>query len=203
MHLISFQSKSSYLIQFHYIPAVYHGAPILRRREFQDVCFPKNPECYQSETIQLTERPRNGTIKSVTDIVHHLNFASLDSKTEVVIAPPGLFLLLVREHLKNEIEVCSQNVFDKPNGAFTGEISAEQLSDSKIGWALCGHSERRVILGETDDVRSTISFGLEAKREGSKGGASVEEHDSRDDADSFLLECSLSRVRRRPHSTEA
>lgn len=93
----------------------------------------------------------NGTIKSVTDIVHHLNSAPLDPKTEVVIAPPGLFLLLVREHLKNEIEVCSQNVFDKPNGAFTGEISAEQLSDSKIGWSLCGHSERRVILGEKDD----------------------------------------------------
>ena len=83
--------------------------------------------------------------------MHGLNKASLDPKTEVVIAPPGLFLLLVREHLKPDIEVCSQNVFDKPNGAFTGEISAEQLSDSKIGWALCGHSERRVILCENDD----------------------------------------------------
>ena len=69
----------------------------------------------------------------------------------MVIAPPGLFLLLVREHLKPELEVCSQNVFDKPNGAFTGEISAEQLADSNIGWALCGHSERRVILKEDND----------------------------------------------------
>lgn len=93
----------------------------------------------------------NGTIKSITDIVHRINSAPLDPETEVVVAPPGLFLLLVREHLKDEIEVCSQNVFDKANGAFTGEISAEQLSDSKIGWALCGHSERRVILGEKDD----------------------------------------------------
>ncbi|MCJ1458303.1 triosephosphate isomerase [Mycoblastus sanguinarius] len=92
----------------------------------------------------------NGTIKSITDIVHNINNAPLDPKTEVVIAPSGLFLLLVREHLKPEIEVCSQNVFDKPNGAFTGEISPEQLSDSKIGWALCGHSERRVILKEDD-----------------------------------------------------
>ncbi|CAD6576495.1 MAG: triosephosphate isomerase [Alectoria sarmentosa] len=99
----------------------------------------------------LTELLRNGTIKSITDIVHHLNSTSLDPKTEVVIAPPGLFLLLVREHLKSEIEVCSQNVFDKPNGAFTGEISAEQLKDCKVGWALCGHSERRVVLKEQDD----------------------------------------------------
>lgn len=103
--------------------------------------------------------PRNGTIKSITDIVHRINSAPLDPETEVVVAPPGLFLLLVREHLKDEIEVCSQNVFDKANGAFTGEISAEQLSDSKIGWALCGHSERRVILGEKDDVREPFSLG--------------------------------------------
>ncbi len=43
-------------------------------------------------------------------------------------------------------------MFDKPNGAFTGEISADQLSDSGITWALCGHSERRIILKEDDKV---------------------------------------------------
>ena len=48
--------------------------------------------------------------------------------------------------------MAAQNVFDKPNGAFTGEISAEQLKDSGIGWALVGHSERRVIMGEDDGV---------------------------------------------------
>ena len=110
----------------------------------------------------MTEALRNGTIKSITDIVHHLNSAPLDPKTEVVVAPPGLFLLLVREHLKKEIEVCSQNVFDKPNGAFTGEISAEQLRDSKIGWALAGHSERRVVIGEKDDVRESHLASLSA-----------------------------------------
>lgn len=75
-----------------------------------------------------------------------------DFRIEVVVAPSGLFLLLAREHLRKEIEVASQNVFDKPNGAFTGEISAEQLKDSGIGWTLIGHSERRVILGEDNSV---------------------------------------------------
>ena len=89
--------------------------------------------------------------------IHHVNrdkftLSRTDIRIEVVIAPPGLFLLLAREHLRKEIEVASQNVFDKPNGAFTGEISAEQLKDSGIGWALAGHSERRVILGENDSV---------------------------------------------------
>jgi triosephosphate isomerase len=57
---------------------------------------------------------------------------------------------LTREHLRSGIEVAAQNVFDKPNGAFTGEISVDQLKDSKITWTLLGHSERRVVLQEDD-----------------------------------------------------
>ena len=59
-------------------------------------------------------------------------------------------------------------MFDKPNGAFTGEISVEQLEESNIQWALVGHSERRVILQEDDNVsfgdssgQSRCLFGLE------------------------------------------
>ncbi|KAI4173856.1 MAG: hypothetical protein LQ346_008324 [Caloplaca aetnensis] len=107
----------------------------------------------------------NGTVKSIQDIIHHLNEAKLDPKTEVVIAPPALYLLLAREHLRDGIEVAAQNVFDKPNGAFTGEISAEQLKDSGIRWVLTGHSERRVIIGEQDAfiARETLE-----QREGNK-----------------------------------
>ena len=67
-----------------------------------------------------------------------------------MIAPPSLYLLIAREHLKKSIEVASQNVFDKPNGAFTGEISVEQLRDSGITWTILGHSERRVVMQESD-----------------------------------------------------
>ena len=73
--------------------------------------------------------------------------------TEVVIAPPALYLLLAREHLKPGLEVAAQNVFDKPNGAFTGEISVDQLNDSGITWTLLGHSERRVILQEDNALK--------------------------------------------------
>ncbi|KAI9755084.1 MAG: triosephosphate isomerase [Chaenotheca gracillima] len=105
----------------------------------------------------------NGSVKTIKDIIHHLNDAKVDSNTdfgadrrmcdsiEVVIAPPSLYLLLAREHLGKGFEVAAQNVFDKPNGAFTGEISVDQLKDSEITWALVGHSERRVILQEGDD----------------------------------------------------
>ncbi|KIW00039.1 triosephosphate isomerase [Verruconis gallopava] len=97
----------------------------------------------------------NGTIKSIREIIHNLNNAKLDPNTEVVIAPPSLYLLLAREHLRKGIEVAAQNVFDKPNGAFTGEISVEQLKDSGITWTILGHSERRVLLNEDDAFVAT------------------------------------------------
>ena len=83
----------------------------------------------------------------------------------MVIAPPSLYLLLTREHLDPKFEVAAQNVFDKPSGAFTGEISAAQLKDSGITWTLLGHSERRTVLKEEDSfiaskTKSAIETGI-------------------------------------------
>jgi len=109
----------------------------------------------------------NGSVDSIKKIVSNLNDAKLDSNVEVVIAPPTLYLLLTREHLSPKIEVAAQNVFDKPNGAFTGEISVEQLKDSNITWTLIGHSERRQILQEDSSfVASKVKAALD-------GGISV------------------------------
>ncbi|KAK6078364.1 Triosephosphate isomerase [Seiridium cupressi] len=95
----------------------------------------------------------NGTVSSVKEIVNNLNNAQLDPNVETVIAPPAIYLLPVREHLKNkQVEVAAQNVSDKPNGAFTGEISVSQLKDSGVHWTILGHSERRTIFTETDET---------------------------------------------------
>ncbi|KAJ5832477.1 hypothetical protein N7474_000788 [Penicillium riverlandense] len=107
----------------------------------------------------------NGVADSITSIVKNLNAAQLDSSTEVVISPPALYLTLTRSLADPKIGVAAQNVYDKPNGAFTGEISVEQLRDTKIDWVVIGHSERRVILKETDEfiarkVKAAIEGGL-------------------------------------------
>lgn len=70
--------------------------------------------------------------------------------TEVAIAPPAIYLLLANEITRKDIAIAAQNIFDKGNGAYTGEISAEQLKDAGIHWVLIGHSERRALLGESD-----------------------------------------------------
>ncbi|KAL4930938.1 triose-phosphate isomerase TPI1 [Aspergillus undulatus] len=107
----------------------------------------------------------NGNAESTTSIIKNLNSANLDSSSEVVVSPPALYLLLAREVADEKIGVAAQNVFDKPNGAFTGEISVQQLSEAKINWTILGHSERRVILKESDEfiarkTKAAIDGGL-------------------------------------------
>ncbi|KAI1906765.1 triosephosphate isomerase [Ophidiomyces ophidiicola] len=107
----------------------------------------------------------NGTQKSITDIINNLNAANLDPNTEVVVSPPSIYLLLARSKADSKIGVASQNVFDKPMGAYTGELSVEQLNECGIAWTLVGHSERRVILKEDNDfvgrkAKSAIDGGL-------------------------------------------
>ncbi|KAL9052001.1 MAG: hypothetical protein Q9162_005666 [Coniocarpon cinnabarinum] len=109
----------------------------------------------------------NGSVSQIKDIITNLNSAKCDSNTEVVISPPALYLLLAREHLRPGIEVAAQNVFDKPNGAYTGEISTSQLKDSKITWTIIGHSERRQLMHESDEfiaskVKAAVDGGLSA-----------------------------------------
>ncbi|KAI6359903.1 triosephosphate isomerase [Pyricularia grisea] len=94
----------------------------------------------------------NGTSESIKKIVENLNNAKLDTNAEVVIAPPHVYLSHTRSLAKKEIEVAAQNVFDKADGAYTGETSVSQLKDLGINWVILGHSERRTILGESDEV---------------------------------------------------
>jgi len=75
-----------------------------------------------------------------------------------VIAPPALYLQLAVDSLTKEgVAVSAQNVYDKPNGAFTGEISVSQLKDSGVHWTILGHSERRTLLGESDEFVASKS----------------------------------------------
>ena len=69
---------------------------------------------------------------------------------EVVVAPPALYLLLAQQTLRPEVKVAAQNIYDKGNGAYTGEISPQQLKDANVEWVLLGHSERRAIFTESD-----------------------------------------------------
>lgn len=94
----------------------------------------------------------NGTLQSIKDLVNNvLNQAEFDSeKMDVVVSPISIHLSTVKALLNDKVKVMSQNMSATGNGAFTGEVSAEQLVDFGLEWVLVGHSERRCLYGETD-----------------------------------------------------
>src|SRR5438105_13631040 len=73
---------------------------------------------------------------------------------EVVIVPPFTAIAKVNEALGNaqNIKVGAQNMHWERNGAFTGEISAAMLRDLFVRYVVLGHSERRALFGETDEI---------------------------------------------------
>lgn len=77
-----------------------------------------------------------------------------------MIAPPAIFLYLCKQTFDDFCEVAAQNVYHKPLGAYTGEISVPMLSEANIGWAIIGHSERRQYFKETDEVLLNFFEGL-------------------------------------------
>ena len=90
----------------------------------------------------------------------------LPSDREVLLIPSFTALMGVGEMLAGQdgYFLGAQNFYPEDEGAFTGEISPGQLKDAGCGFALVGHSERRHVLGEKDDLLARkVAFGLENK----------------------------------------
>ncbi len=76
------------------------------------------------------------------------------TSVEIVIAPPFTALSKLSELLggSQKIRLGAQNFYYEKSGAFTGEISASMLRELFIRFVILGHSERRQIFGETDEL---------------------------------------------------
>lgn len=72
---------------------------------------------------------------------------------DVAVCPPFVYLQSVSGALSaSNIAVGAQDVYIEANGAFTGEISCDMLKDTGCTYVLAGHSERRHVIGETDEL---------------------------------------------------
>ena len=75
---------------------------------------------------------------------------------DIIICPPFTLLDSAKTLLPNFIKIGAQNCSEEDKGAFTGEISASMLREKSVSHVLIGHSERRTLFKETDDMLSLI-----------------------------------------------
>ena len=106
----------------------------------------------RAECVKLAEELVRG-VKSV-------------SGADVAVCPPAVYLDAVGAAIKGSpIGLGAQNMYHEAQGAFTGEVSGRMLKDIGCQYVILGHSERRHVLGETDQqinrkVHAALQHGL-------------------------------------------
>lgn len=93
----------------------------------------------------------NGTVATVAEYV--AGWPEIPRNVDVVICPPWAFLDRLQYAFQGRgVHFGVQNTAIEPAGAFTGEHAAEMAADLGVAFAIVGHSERRRLFGETDEV---------------------------------------------------
>ena len=88
------------------------------------------------------------------------------SEADIVICPPFTALSKVNEALvDSSIMLGGQDVYWEEEGAFTGEISPGMLKDAGCRYVIIGHSERRILFGESDEevnnkLKIVLTYGM-------------------------------------------
>jgi triosephosphate isomerase len=96
---------------------------------------------------------RAGALRLALDVADGAR--DLTGSVDVAVCPPFVYIDAVGRALSaagSAVALGAQDVYFEPDGAFTGEVSAAMLRDLACSYVLTGHSERRHVLGESDEL---------------------------------------------------
>lgn len=105
------------------------------------------------------------SVSLISDIINGLK--NINTKADVIICPPFTSLETANALIKNSnIKLGAQNMCSEDSGAYTGEISADMLKSVGCQFVILGHSERRAIFNEPDElinkkVKKALAKGLD------------------------------------------
>ncbi len=95
----------------------------------------------------------HNTLAESAALIEALKTAGNKNNAEVIVAPSFTSLAKVAELAKgSHIQVACQDVHWEDKGAFTSAVSPVQAKDSGATHAILGHSERRSVFGDTDEI---------------------------------------------------
>jgi len=98
---------------------------------------------------KLNPQTKSEAVALATDIAAQITDDSPDA--EVALFVPYVFIEAAMGAVGDKLQVGAEGVCPEINGAFTGAVSTSMLDSVGVNWALAGHSERRVIFGESDE----------------------------------------------------
>jgi len=95
----------------------------------------------------------NGTRDSIKVLLDGINAGMADVKCQVAVCAPAIYISDVKTHLNgSKVALGAEDVNENDKGAFTGEISTSMLKDFAVEYVIVGHSERRAIYKESDQL---------------------------------------------------
>ncbi|MBP5591820.1 triose-phosphate isomerase [bacterium] len=111
-------------------------------------------------TIIAANWKMNNLMKDAITFFSEFGDTALKSENEVIIAPAYPYIPLASALSKNRnIEIAAQDVYPKAEGAFTGMVGGKMLADIGVSAVIIGHSERRRIFGEPNElIREKVKF---------------------------------------------
>jgi len=122
-------------------------APVSERFRRSTTLQARKP--FISGNWKLNPATRDEAVELASGIASAITPSSPDS--DVALFVPYPYIEAASNAVAGKLQIGAETIYPEPQGAFTGAVCASMVKSVGVQWALAGHSERRVIFGESDE----------------------------------------------------